>query len=69
MFEQKCEERDMIRTLRADVISFAGMGAKKVYAPKEIDPIPFIDNADLVMPIKSIDEAMKLVKMFEAHSG
>lgn len=67
MFEKKCEDRDMIRQVRADIISFAGMGTSKRYEGKDIDPIPLIDNMDLIMPIRSMAEALKLLKTFEAH--
>lgn len=68
MFEKKCEERDLLRQVRTDIINFGGMGAKKMYTPEEILPIPFIDNEHIVLPIRSIEEALRLVKMFEAHS-
>lgn len=68
-FEKRAEEKAVIRELRHDIINFAGMGASKRYSPEEIQPIPLIDNADLIMPIRSIEEALKLLKTFEAHSG
>lgn len=65
MFEKRAEERALLREIRADIINFGGMGAKKMYSSKEIEPIPYLDNADLIMPIRSIEEALKLLKMFE----
>lgn len=69
MTEKRAEEMELVRLLRADIINYGGMGAKKYYSPEEIHPLPIIDNEHIVVPIRTIDEALRLVKMFEAHPG
>lgn len=65
MFEKKCETLDMLRDIRADIINFAGMGVTKRISPKDVMSIAIIDNKDLILPIRSIEEALKLLKEFE----
>lgn len=63
-FEKKCETQDLIRSLRSDIINFGGMGVKKMVTPQELMPLPLIDNEYIVLPIRSVDEALKLLESF-----
>jgi len=65
MHEKECDEQDKFRTLRADIINFAGMGAKKAITPEQLQEIPLIDNKNLILPIRNEAEALKLLKEFE----
>lgn len=64
MFEKRAEERDLVRSIRTDIINFSGV-VSKMYAPNDILPIPIIDNANIIMPIRTIEQALKLLKEFE----
>lgn len=63
MFEKRAEEKDLIRSVRTDIINFS-QAVTKMYDPKQIQPIPIIDNANMVIPIKTIEQALKLLKEF-----
>jgi len=64
MFEKRAEEKDLVRSIRTDIINFSGV-VSKMYAPNDILPIPVIDNANIIMPIRTIEQALKLLKEFE----
>lgn len=63
MYEKECEIQSLVRSLRTDIINFSQC-VSKMYAPKEIESIPIIDNADMILPIKNIEQALKLLKEF-----
>ena len=63
-FEARCEKQDFLRTIRSDIINFGGMGTKKMYTPQELMPLPLIDNEHIILPIRSIAEALKLLESF-----
>lgn len=67
MREKDAEEWEKVRTVQTAILNWGGMGTKdgKYYPPQEVMKIPLIDNADIVLPIRSIEEALKLLKMFE----
>lgn len=65
MFEKRAEEKDLVRSIRTDIINFSGV-VSKMYAPNDILPIPVIDNANIIMPIRTIEQALKLLKEFES---
>lgn len=70
MSEKDAEEWEKVRTVQTAILNWGGMGGKdKYYQPQEVMKIPLIDNADLVMPIRTMADALKLLKTFEAHSG
>lgn len=64
MFEKDCEIKALIRSIRTDIINFSQC-VSKMYAPHQIEPIPLIDNADMIFPIKNIEQALKLLKEFK----
>ena len=64
MFEKRAEEKDLVRSIRTDIINFSGV-VSKMYNPNDILPIPIIDNANITMPIRTIEQALKLLKEFE----
>ncbi len=64
MDEKRAEERDLIRSVRTDIINFSER-VSKWYTPQQIEPIPIIDNVNLVIPIKTIEQALKLLKEFK----
>lgn len=65
MMAKRSEEMELIRLVRADIITFAGMGAKKAPSLKQVMSLPIIDNADIILPIRTLDEAVKFLKEFE----
>lgn len=65
MFEKKCETLEMLRTIRADIVNFGGMGMDRVYQAHEIMPIPYLDNQNITLPIRTIAAALNLLKEFE----
>lgn len=67
MFEKRAEQKELLRDIRADIINFAGMGAKKYTAPQDIVPLPILDNNNIILPIRNINDAIKLLKEFEAQ--
>jgi len=64
-FEIKCEKLEFLRMIRSDIINFSGMGVKKMTTPQELMPLPIIDNEHIVLPIRSIEEALKLLESFK----
>lgn len=64
MMVKKAEELSVIRLLRSDIVHFAGMGAGKKYSDQEIMPIPIVDNQNIILPIKTVKEAVALLKSF-----
>jgi len=64
MMEKKSEEQAMLRLIRSDIIHFAGMGASKRYSDQEIMSIPIIDNQNIILPIRTVKEAVALLKSF-----
>lgn len=64
MLLKEAEELATIRLLRSDIIHFAGMGAGKRYSDQEIMSIPIIDNKNIILPIKTLKEALALLKSF-----
>lgn len=67
MFEKECETLDMLRSIRADIRSFAGMGLKggKILSPQDVSGIPIIDNKNIIVPIRSVNQAIELLNTFE----
>ena len=63
-FELRCEQQDMLRAVRSDIINFGGMGVKKMITPQELMPLPLIDNEHIILPIRSVAEALKLLDTF-----
>lgn len=64
MYEKECETDELVRRIRMDIINFSGFVTKK-YEGKDVHPIPIIDNANMVMHIKNIDQALSLLKEFK----
>lgn len=65
MFEKRCEHKELLRDIRADIINFSGMGAKKYTQASDISPLPLLDNMNVIVPIRNDNEAHKLLKEFE----
>ena len=63
-FYRKSEELDRLRRLQATIMTFGGMGANKVINPKDVMEIPIIDNEDIILPIRSRDEAIKMIDLY-----
>jgi len=64
-FEIRCEKQDFLRAIRSDIINFGGMGTKKMITPQELMPLPLLDNEHLILPIRNIAEALKLLESFK----
>lgn len=64
MLHKHSEELATIRLLRSDIVHFAGMGASKRYSDQEIMLIPIVDNQNIILPIKTVKEAVALLKSF-----
>lgn len=64
MMLKQAEELSTIRLIRSDIIHFAGMGASKRYSDQEIMSIPIVDNRNIILPIKTVKEAVALLKSF-----
>lgn len=63
--EADSEIQDIVRILRHDIMVFGGMGVKKSPTLEQIRSIPLIDKRDLVRPIRTIEEALKLLEEFK----
>ncbi len=63
-FTRRCVELDGLRRLQATIMTFAGMGANKVINPKDVIGIPLLDNEDIILPIRSRDEAIKMIDLY-----
>lgn len=61
---KQAEQLSTIRLIRSDIIHFAGMGASKRYSDQEIMSIPIVDNKNIILPIKTVKEAVALLKSF-----
>ena len=61
---KNAEDLATIRLLRSDIVHFAGMGASKRYSDQEIMSIPIVDNQNIILPIKTVKEAVALLKSF-----
>lgn len=69
MQEKDAEEWDKVRTVQTAILNWGGMGGKdKYYPPEEVMKIPLIDNADIILPIRSMKEALELLKKFESQA-
>jgi len=64
MMLKQAEQLSTIRLIRSDIIHFAGMGASKRYSDQEIMSIPIVDNQNIILPIKTVKEAVALLKSF-----
>jgi len=64
MLHKHSEQLATIRLLRSDIVHFAGMGASKRYSDQEIMSIPIVDNQNIILPIKTVKEAVALLKSF-----
>jgi len=64
-FEIRCEKQDFLRTIRSDIINFGGMGVKKHVSPQDLMPLPLIDNDNIILPIRNVAEALKLLASFK----
>jgi len=58
------EEWDRTRNLMAFQLNYGGMGAKKPYMPSDIMRLSR-DTAHIKKPIKTLLQAMKILKHFE----
>lgn len=64
MYERDEEAKESIRQLRVDIINLAP-GVTKKYTAAQILPIPIIDNANIILHIKNIEQALRLLKEFK----
>lgn len=63
---KRFETLDFVRMIETAILNYGGMGgSKKAITPQEYRPIPTLDNADIVIPIRDRDKASKLLKEFE----
>lgn len=65
MMVKRSEELANIRLIRSDIINFGGMGVTKRVTDKQIMSIPIIDNADIILPIRTLEDALRFLKEFE----
>ena len=63
-FARRCIELDGLRRLQATIMTFAGMGASKVINPTDVMGIPFLDNEDIILPIKSRGQALQMIDLY-----
>lgn len=63
-FARRCIELDGLRRLQATIMTFSGMGSSKVINPTDVMGIPFIDNEDLLLPIKSREQAIRMIDLY-----
>ena len=62
--EEAAEKWNYIRTIETAVINFGGMGTTKYSPANEIRSIPIIDNEGVIIPIRNIEQAYKLLNTF-----
>ena len=62
--ETDAELQDIVRIIRHDIMVFGGMGVKKSPTLEQIRAIPLIDKRDVVRPIRSVEEALRLLEEF-----
>lgn len=63
-FYRRAEHLDGLRDLKATIISFGGMGSSKLIKPTDILGIPLIDNEDIILPIRSRQDALKMIDLY-----
>lgn len=63
-FARRCIELDGLRRLQATIMSFSGMGTNKIIKPTEVMQIPYIDNEDVILPIRNRNEALKMIDLY-----
>lgn len=63
-YMREAKELDRLRRLQSTIITFAGMGSSKIVNPSDVLGIPIIDNEEVIMPIRSRDEALKMVNLY-----
>lgn len=51
----------LFRTIEGAVINFGGMGATKHHKDEDIRKIPIYDNANIILPIRTKEQAYKLL--------
>lgn len=63
--ESKAEQWQYIRAIETAFINYGGMGTKKYVPETEIRPLPLIDTKYVVMPIRTIEQAYKLLNKWQ----
>lgn len=63
-FTRRCIELDGLRDLKATIMTFAGMGSSKLINPKDVMGIPFLDNEDAILPVKTRQQALKMIDLY-----
>lgn len=64
---KRAESFNLVRMVETAIINFSGFGGrKKMVTPQEVRRIPVIDNIDVIIPIRSKDEALQLLNRFKA---
>jgi len=56
-------KKDSERQLLATIMNFGGMGVQKYIKAEELIPIPLIDADNIILPIRSVEEAMKVFRL------
>lgn len=57
------KQKDSERQLLATIMNFGGMGIEKYIEPSKLVPIPLYDVDDITLPIRSVEEAMKVFRL------
>lgn len=63
-YMREVKELDRFRSLQATIMTFAGMGANKLISPKDVMQIPILDNEDIILPIRTRAEALRMVDLY-----
>ena len=63
-YMREARELDRLRRLQATVMTFAGMGSSKLINPKDILSIPILDNENIIMPIRTREQALQMIDTY-----
>lgn len=57
----KEEKWQFVRAIETAILNWGGMGAKEYTSAEKVRPLPFTDAQTVILPIKTIEQAYKLL--------
>lgn len=66
---RRFEKMEFVRSIETAIVNYGGMGSTKQIKPKDLYTIPLIDNRDVIIPIRTKEKALELLKTFDAWLG